>query len=86
MKSASSGKGDDEVACVKVFDEKSGDVVFEGKVSTDVAPNELVRLGCFQERYFCAFHIKTTKELLVTLKGVQSVELIGCQSCCKQVT
>ena len=27
---------------MKVFDEKKGDVVFEGKVSTDVEPDELV--------------------------------------------
>lgn len=33
---------DEEVVYIKVFDKYNGDVVFEGKVSTEVSPHELV--------------------------------------------
>ena len=63
---------------LKIFDEKRGDVVFEGKVSTDVEPDELVKLRCFRERGLYGIYSKVSNERLMSFKGLQNnVELVA---------
>lgn len=69
---------EDEVVYIKVFDGEEGDVVFEGKVSTDVEPHELVKLGCFRDRGWNVIFNKGTSEEVESFKGLQNnVELIA---------
>ena len=69
---------EEEIVYIKVFDEKKGDVVFEGKVSTDVEPGELVYLRCFWERYMNGINNKATNEEVKSFKGLQNnVELVA---------
>lgn len=72
---------------VKVFDEKSGDILFEGKVSTDVTPNDLLRLRslCVSKLWnlatverCCGTELwnMATNEELVSFKGLQNVDVL----------
>lgn len=48
---------EDCVVQVRVVDQNSGDVVFEGKVSADVTVDEFLNLSCFRERHLgCLCH------------------------------
>lgn len=68
----------EEVVHLRVFDEETGDVVYEGNVSTDVSPDDLVWLGCFVVRGLSTIRKKASKERLTTLKGLQSnTELVA---------
>ncbi|MBJ6977400.1 hypothetical protein, partial [Vibrio cholerae] len=52
--------------------------MFEGKVSTDVAPSELVKLKCFWERGWNGIFSKATNEEMASFKGLQNnVELVA---------
>lgn len=63
---------------LKVFDKKKSDVVFEGKVSTDVEPHELLHLSCFRERYLFIMFNRATNEEVKSFKGLQNnVELVA---------
>lgn len=62
---------DEEVVCIKVFDE-AGDVVFEGKVSSDIVPRELLKLRCFLERVLNTICNKRTNERIESFKGSQA--------------
>lgn len=71
-------KMDDEVVFVRVFDDsEKKDAFYEGKVCTDVTPNELVKLRCFVERGVSVLRKKSTLEEVRTFKGLQCVELIA---------
>lgn len=63
---------------LKIYDEKKGDIVFEGKVSTDVKPHELVKLKCFWDRLLYGFFSKSTNEKVNSFKGLtDNVELVA---------
>lgn len=68
---------EEDVVDIKVLDGKRGDVLFQGKVSTNVTPAELLYLGCFWERGFAAINIKATNELVKSFKGLQRSELVA---------
>ena len=52
--------------------------MFEGKVSTDVAPGELIKLGCFRERGLLGIYNKTTNVPVRSFKGLRNnVELVA---------
>lgn len=69
---------EDKVVFIKVFDKKTGHVLFEGKVSTEVQPYDLVHLRCFRERYLETLYNKATDERVESLMGLQNnVELVA---------
>lgn len=53
---------------IKVFDEKKGDVIFEGKVCTDVTPQDLLLLRCFGGRYKKSLRRKDTNDDVTSLE------------------
>lgn len=63
------------VIYIKVCDRDKGDVVFEGKVSADISPTELLKLECFQERNLVTIRDKRTGEIVESLNG--GVELVA---------
>lgn len=69
----------EEVVEIKVFDKKKGGgVVFDGAVSTDVAPGELVHLRCFVDRLLEELFDKSMKEQVESFKGIVTrVELMA---------
>lgn len=70
-----------EVVNVKVFDRKEGDVIFEGKVSTDILPDELLYLGRLCQRRLGAIHDSQNKKHLESFRGLQDVELAAFFGC-----
>jgi hypothetical protein len=69
---------EEEVVYIKVLDKKKRDVVFEGKVSTNVEPHELTKLRCFRERKLDVICNKTTNKQVTSFKGLQNnVELLA---------
>lgn len=65
---------------IKVFAQSNGDVIFEGKVSTDVSPVELVYLGCFVELNLGRISYKATNDRVTSFKtmaGTQNIELFA---------
>ena len=69
---------EEEVVYLKVFDEEKGGVVFEGKVSTDIEPDELLKLKCFRERSWYGMFSKGSNEEVKSFKGFQNnVELLA---------
>jgi hypothetical protein len=67
----------EDVVYIKIFD-KEEVVVFEGKVSTNIEPHELVKLRCFWERDLYGVYSKATNEQVTSFKGLQNnVELVA---------
>jgi hypothetical protein len=68
----------EEVVYLKVSDGEKGDIVYQGKVSKYVKPDELMHLGSFWERALNGIYNKVTNEEVKSLKGLQNnVELIS---------
>lgn len=65
------------VVCIKVSNGKNGEIVFEGKVSTDILADELVRFGCFFNKSLCAIHKKGSRKRLMDFKRLNNVELVA---------
>jgi hypothetical protein len=70
--------GEEEIVRLKILDGTKGDVLFEAKVSTDVAPQELLHLGCFRHRGLDGICHKPTKKQMKSFKGLQNnIELVA---------
>lgn len=65
----------EEVVEITVLDKMTGGVFFEGKVSEDVSAQELMKLGCFRERFCSAFCRVGTTERMESFKGFHHLEL-----------
>lgn len=68
-------EGGQDVVHVQILDEEDDDVVFDGLVSSDVLPNELLHLRCLYEQSFCEVFNHATKALVTSLKGFKSIVL-----------
>lgn len=70
----------DNVVYIKVFDEEEGDVVFEGDLSTEVTPDELLHLGCFLKRrlgFSLGFmYNRATCERVASFRWLRNSELV----------
>lgn len=60
---------EEEQVHIKVSDKVKGDVIFEGQVSVDITPGELVKLGCFPRGVKYSIRNKATGARVTSFKG-----------------
>lgn len=73
----------DEVVYIKVIDQEKGDILFEGKVSASVTPDELVKLSCFMDRGSYVIFNRAANEEVKSFKGLHNAEMLAsrCGGC-----